>query len=465
MQNTYWDLQVLDTNNYVSADGLIHHNSGKSSGCVIDLMENATHQTPGRDGIRRTRFAVVRNTLPQLRDTTMRTLFKWLPPTVPGNRFTKHEGNYIVRMFKGVEIEFMFRALDRPDQIANLLSLELTGAWVNEAREVPWTIIEALDGRIDRYPPREEGGATRPTIIMDTNPPDTDSDWYRVFEERLTVDGERIGPDNFHIFKQPSGLSAQAENMPNLSPGYYTNLAEGKGKDYVKVYIHGQYGYVMEHKPVYDNYNDELHCSEQANVTPGLTVHVGWDFGLTPAVVFSQLHPSGRWVIFDELMATSMGIERFADQVLRYCGENLAGYNFLHEGDPAGSQRTQTDEKTCYQILEAKKIIIRPGLQTVTKRLESVRKPMNTLIQGKPQMQLHTRCKMLRKGFMGKYYYRRIHSSVSGKFSDEPEKNAFSHPHDAVQYTATILFGEALTAARDNENFFRKIDYDNRGIR
>lgn len=444
---------------------MIHHNSGKSSGCVINLLENAMNQAPGRDGIRRTRFAVVRNTMPQLRDTTMRTLFKWLPPTMPGNRFLKQEGNYKVTAIKGLEIEFMFRALDRPDQIGNLLSLELTGAWINEAREVPWAIIEAIDGRIDRYPPRDESGVTRPMIIMDTNPPDTDSDWYRVFEERLTVDGEKIGPHNYHIFKQPSGLSAQAENMPNLSPGYYKNLAEGKGKDYIKVYIHGEYGYVQENKAVYDSYDDSLHCSPDANVTPGVTIHVGWDFGLTPAAVFSQLLPSGRWVIFDELVATEMGIERFAEKFLRHCGEHLAGYTFKHEADPAGEQRAPTDEKTCYQILESKGIRVRPGLQTLTNRLESVRKPLGQLIQGKAQLQLHPRCKMLRKGFMGKYYYRRIHSSVSGKYSDEPEKNSFSHPHDALQYTATILFGEALTAAKDNEKFFRKINYDLRGIR
>jgi hypothetical protein len=38
---------------------------------------------------------------------------------------------------KNAEIELLFRALDRPDHIRNLLSLDLTGAWVNEAQEVP----------------------------------------------------------------------------------------------------------------------------------------------------------------------------------------------------------------------------------------------------------------------------------------------------------------------------------------
>ena len=401
-------------------------------------------QVPGKGGKRRTRFAVVRNTYPQLRDTTIRTVHQWLPPVLFGD-FNKHEHNYLITGIEGLEIELMFRALDRPEHVSNLLSLELTGAWVNEAREVPWTIIEALDGRINRYPPISEGGATRPGIIMDSNPPDTDSDWYRTFEEHLTADGTPIEPGCYELFKQPSGLSPEAENLPNLAKGYYEDLMRGKGQDFVKVYINGEYGYVQEHKPVYGDYNDSIHCSESAAVTKGIVIHRGWDFGLTPACVFSQLLPNGRWVIFDELVATEMGIDKFADRVLRHCGEHLSGYEFVDEADPAGNIRSQTDEKTCYQILKTKGIEPEPGKQDFTIRSESVRKPLNTLIQGRPQLQLHPRCKMLRKGFMGKYFFRRIHSSVGGKYAEEPEKNEYSHPHDAVQYTATKLFAKALT--------------------
>ena len=43
------------------------------------------------------------------------------------------------------------------------------------------------------------------------------------------------------------------------------------------------------------------------------------------------------------------------------------------------------------------------------------------------------RCKELIKGFEGGYAYRRI--QVSGeRYDDRPEKNRFSHIHDALQY-------------------------------
>lgn len=429
--------------------------SGKSSGCVVDLVRMGMLQKPGKDGIRRTRFAVIRNTYPQLRDTTIKTTHQWLPPMYFGE-YNKAEHNYLITKFPESEIELCFRALDRPDHVANLLSAEYTGAWFNEAREIPWSIIEAMDGRIDRYPPMSDGGATRPGIILDTNPPDTDSAWYRVFEEEKQ--------EGFEIFKQPGGLSKEAENLPNLAKDYYQNLSRGKGQDFLTVYVNGQYGFVREHKPVYPDYNDGIHCNEAANFTPGLLVHRGWDFGLTPACVFSQVHANGRWVIFDELVSDDMGIERFSEKVLRHCGENFPkGQKFSDTADPSGGSKSPTDEKTCFEIMKIKGIAVEPGEQSLTIRFESVRKPLNTLIQGQPQLQLHPRCKILRKGFMGKYFFRRIHSQVSERYTDEPEKNEFSHPHDGLQYTATKLFGVSLTH-KPNKDFMRPLKYDNRGI-
>jgi len=43
------------------------------------------------------------------------------------------------------------------------------------------------------------------------------------------------------------------------------------------------------------------------------------------------------------------------------------------------------------------------------------------------------RCRTIIKGFEGNYQYRRI--QVSGeRYSDKPDKNMYSHIHDALQY-------------------------------
>lgn len=420
--------------------------SGKSSGCVVEIIKRAHNQIPGRDGIRRTRWAVVRNTYQQLKDTTIKTFHHWLPPHLFGKDGTWNKTDHVYEIvkFPGVHIEVLFRALDRPDQVGNLLSLELTGVWVNEAREVPETIIKALEGRVGRYPAKIDGGCTWYGLVMDTNPPDSDSWWYNRFEERR--------PPNAEVFKQPSGLSAEAENLSNLPTNYYRNLLDSYDPETAKVYVHGEYGFVTDGKPIYPEYNDTLHVSDKVQPIPGVELHRGWDFGLTPACIISQMTPQGQWVIHDEIVADDMGIERFADQVLTHCNKNYSRSVWVDTGDPAGMQRAQTDEKTCFQILRTKGINIEPGEQTLALRLESVKKPLSCLVGGQPAFLMHPRCKTLRKGFQGGYQFRRLR--VNGeRYTDVPDKNKYSHPHDAVQYTATRLFGHLLTRPSYDDDY------------
>lgn len=428
--------------------------SGKSSACVVEIIRRGLAQAPGPDGIRRSRWAVIRNTTPQLVDTSIKTFMQWFPAHVWG-KYHVQDKRYTIDAFEGAEIEVIFRALDRPDQIGNLLSLELTGAWINEAREVPWAIIEAVQGRVSRYPSIIQGGCTWSGIFMDTNPPDSDSKWFKFFEEAdhreavealaAVIPGMTV--ENYcAIFKQPSGLADNAENKKHLAPGYYERLAIGKDPEWVKVYVKGEYGFVMDGRAVFPEYNDAIHSGE-CWTDEEEPVYRSWDFGLTPACVFSQITPTGRWIIIDEIVSDDMGVERFSEDVLAHSSQHYPGREFIDIGDPAGMQRAQTDEKTCFQILASKGIEIEPGLQDLTIRLESVRKPLNTLRSGKPQFLIHPRCKILRKAFMGGYHFRRIQTSGE-KFTDKPEKNQFSHPMDALQYAATRLFAEGLTRAK-----------------
>ena len=408
--------------------------SGKSSGCVQEIVRRACNQLPNNMGVRRTRWAIIRNSYPQLRDTTIRTVLDWYPPPDWG-RYSEMNHNYSMQWMleddTTVECELLFRALDRPDQVSNLLSLELTGAWVNEAREVPRQIWDALQGRVGRFPSFREEGSTWFGVIGDSNPPDDDHWIYRMFEE------ER--PDNAAIFKQPSGRSEEAENLPNLPPDYYKNLAAGKGDDFIKVYIDGEYGFVKEGKPVFPEYSDHVHCKE-FEVVKGLPIYRGWDFGLSPACVFTQLMPNGQWRIFDEVIATRMGARAMGEQVIQHT--NVTYPDTLIDGDygdPAGRTPGEADEKTCFQILQGQGIDIEAGEQNVERRLDAVRSRFNRMVDGAPSILIHPRAKTIRKAFRGGYKYRRL--QVSGeRYTDKPDKDAFSHPMDALQYVATRLF-------------------------
>lgn len=475
---SYADVPTLqdfsDSNAFIRA-ALGPFGSGKSSACVVEIVNRALAQKPGPDGIRRSRWGVVRNTFGELSQTTIKTIFQWLPPAHFG-RYVQQQHTYTVKAFPGAEFELTFLALDRPDDVKRLLSLELTGAWVNEAREVPWSVIEVLQGRVGRYPAKKDGGPSWHGVFMDSNPPDSDSKFFRFFEERAWLksfnESKAAGdlpadmmPDDFAvIFKQPSGRSPNAENLTNLPGGrlYYTRLATGKAPEWVKVYVDGQYGFVVEGKLVYPEYSDAIHC-RKADPVEGVTIVRAWDFGLTPACTFNQILPTGQWLLFDEMTSDNMSVDQFSDEVLEHCARAFKGrVTFEDYGDPAGQNRAETDKRSAFDILQAKGINIQPAMsQEPSFRQESVRKPLRTLVNGEPQFILHPRCKMMRKGFMGGYHRRRMQTSGPERYSEKPEKNEYSHVHDSAQYFAVQHFGSGLIErARDeDDDMFNRPDY------
>jgi len=414
--------------------------SGKSSAMVLEIIRRANLQTPGPDGIRRSRWVVVRNSYNQLKDTTIKTFMDWFPPKIFGEyRVTDHV--YIITKFPGVHLEVIFRALDRPDQVSNLLSLEVTGAWFNEVREIPLPIVDAMDSRIGRYPSKRDGGASWFGIIMDSNPWDEDSSLYNIFEKNR--------PDNWQIFKQPSGLSTHAENVTHLPKNYYKNLAKGKSEMYIRIYIHGQYGYIVSGKPVFTSFVDNVHVAPNIlEPMKGIDVICGFDFGLSPACTIAQLTPLGQLRILDELVSDGMGIRQFCEnQLLPLLRQKYFGMNVMGYGDPSGTSRSPTDESTCFDILHSKDIglsnIIPAETNAIMPRVGAVENFLNKMYKGEPGFILSPNCHFLRKAMNGGYHYEKEPKSLGQEYKPMPVKNFSSHVCDSLEMLCLFLEDKA----------------------
>jgi len=430
--------------------------SGKSVGCCVEVFRRALMQAKGPDGKRKSRWAIIRNTNPQLRTTTIKTWLDWFPENDWG-KFT-WSVPYTHMIKKGdLELEVIFLALDRPEDVKKLLSLELTGIWINEAREIPKSIIDACTMRVGRYPSMRDGGPSWTGVIADTNAPEEDH-WWPIMSGEVPIPDHipreqakmLVKPDNWRFFTQPAGMlevkndggevdkyepNPKAENRKNMMQSYYPNLIQGKTKSWIDVYVMNRLGTIQDGKPVYPMFATDAHVAqEEIPIAAGLPVYVGLDFGLTPAAAIGQ-KVRGRWLIQSEIVAIDMGIVRFAEVLRNELATRFAaaGETIIY-GDPAGDFRAQTDESTPFHILRGAGLRAFPThSNSPDLRIEAVSSQLTKMVEGKPAFLLDRRCSTLIKGFEGGYSYKRM--EVSGeRYSDKPEKNMFSHVHDALQY-------------------------------
>ena len=429
--------------------------SGKSSGCVIECINRAASQNPGQDGIRKARIAVIRNTYSQLKDTTIKTFHDWIPPHYFG-QYNQTAHDYFITGIPApdggpMHIEVLFRALDRPDHIRNLLSLELTFAWFNEVREIARMIWDAMQGRVGRFPAVRDGGCKWKGIFADTNPPDTDHWFYRLFEKENTRNLD--GTPMTEIFHQPSGRSRDAENLTNLEKDYYEKLMLGKSNDFIRVYVDGEYGFVSDGKPVYPNWSPVYHVAPTIlEPVKALPIVIAFDFALHPACVIIQQIPNGpRLNVLDAWTGMDITVRRFLHEiVLPQLNSKYMGMEWYITGDPSGAKRQDTDERTAFLELKDNGLPAIPARSnTYTARLPAVDswltkswfdtdEKTGQKVQ-KSAFQVSPHCETLIRGFNGAYMMRRISVLGHDRWIDKPEKTLESHEHDALQYACMLL--------------------------
>jgi hypothetical protein len=451
---------------------------GKSVTCVHELVRLACGQKPNAKGIRKTRAVIVRNTADQLALTTRKTVFDWLPPGQAGV-WKAVEKTFILQAVlpdnTRVESEWLFIALDTPDDVRKALSLETTFLWGNECRELHPDVVDGLLGRLNRYPSPKDGGPTNSCAIFDTNMPDEDTWWHDKMEnppsnwvsykqpaaimlkdrwveeygaEQITVDTMQgqltVDPDSPLIDKDGREwlVNHFADNVRVLHPDYYPNLVPGKSDDWLRVYLRSEYGRSLSGTPVYEKtFTPDFHVAKEplrALLSEGHPIVIGVDFGRTPSAVFKQRDPRGRVLTLGEVCAENMGIETFINTKLNpYIAAHFHGCTFYCAPDPAGFAKQQLNEMTLVDALKKAGFkCVRPPSNMPELRIQAVERLLNQQLEGKAMYLVDPSCEKLIKGFRYGYRYK---IKKNGELEDRPDKNEFSHVHDANQYADSVI--------------------------
>ena len=435
--------------------------STKTTAGIYKIAYEAKKVAACGDGIRRSRYAWVRQTRQMLSDSSIPDFLKAFPDGVAGT-FMKSDLKFLLR-FDDVECEVWFRNLDTADDIRRLLSTQYTGGIIEEFRECNEDIFNALQGRLGRYPDAmmvphrpewgvdskgnpvqgcvDDFGKSVDKIWMMSNPPDVDSFW----EEKISNPTE-----NMHITIQPGGLSEEADWVPHLKSNFYENLAIGKSEDWIDVYINAKFGKSLSGKPVFRCFNRDMHVAKEEIkfYTHGMLV-IGVDAGLNPTAVITQQSYDGRVLVLEAITGAEggMGALRFIREKLKpLLAEKYPGMATAIIIDPAAFQRAQTDERCVADMFKAEGFQVKPArTNSIAARLAAVEKYLTRIVEGKPAMLINPEVSLVIQALAGKYRYK---VNQKGIVDDKPDKlHPWSDVADGLQYACLHHDGGALFGA------------------
>lgn len=436
--------------------------SGKSVACCFEIFRKSHYEQEVHEGMRWSQWLLGRNTFDDLKKTTIDTWLRWFPETKM-HWSPPLEGRLEMPCCQNdgtiVRIDLLFYPLDKVDIIKSLKSLEISGAWINEATQTQLEVVDGVWDRLGRFTPAPNVLGSNLGLIMDTNSPDESNWWYtqEVIKKPGAVD----------FFVQPPGLLKKvdektgevwyvdndgsdpaflpAENIAHLKGGfkYYHDKTLLGDEEKIKRDVLNQFSTTMDGKPVYPEYNDSIHyANKEIRFEPGLPLILGTDFGRTPSTVICQMGTNGQIRVLEEVLSDNMGVCQFVEEKLRPVLINkyrFPNIQILNWADPAGANPDQISEATCIMNMN------RYGIKTLPSpvpqnafqlRRDCVGDLLRSRRDKESAVLIGAGAPTLRQGMNGGYCYRRMRlNSTAEVYAERPDKtNMFTHSADAFQY-------------------------------
>ena len=430
--------------------------SGKTLCCIFELLRRACEQEKAQDGYRYTRFAIVRQTLKQLKETVLKDIMSALRGIV---QYKVTENTIFIKV-GDVRSEWIMIPLENIEDQRRLLSSQLTGAWINEAIEIDLSLIDPIAGRCGRFPGPKLGGCSWKGVICDTNFPEEGSDWH-LFMEHNT-------PEDWMMFYQPGGLTDYAENLmwlnqtpetlqlaeddqERLAQGrkYYERLAgSALGLNWVKRYVHALFGDDPAGMAVFkDSFVKSFHVKQELWPVPGHFLLIGQDFGRDPWSIITQPNHKGQLLVLGEVEAENIGLEKHLQTALRplLLTDRYRNLTNAIVGDPSGVAKSSLYEETSFDLLKRNGFNAYPApTNDIDPRLRACETWFLEQRGGEAAIQIDgARCPRLVRALSGGYKFEKFRD---GRRKALPAKDEHSHPVDALQYACLAALGGQQTA-------------------
>jgi hypothetical protein len=400
----YYDLQVLDTNCYVTADGAIHHNSGKtwvgSSGLCRHVWEwpriNAGYFAP---------------TYPQIRDIFYPTIeevaHEW------GLRTDIHETNKEVHLFAGRQYRgtILCRSMEKPGEIVGFkigkaLVDELDVMKADKAATAWRKIIARL---------RHKADGLANGVDVTTTP----EGFKFVYQQFVKALRDRPGLAGMYGLVQASTY----DNEANLPEGYIDSLRASYPPQLIGAYLRGEFTNLASGSvyPSFDRRDNHTDAVEQ----PAEPLHVGMDFNVLNMTAVVSVIRDGLPLTVGELTGVrdtpamvKLLKERFKDR-----GHAVSVYPDASGQNTSSKNASESD----LSILRQAEFTVRVDTRNPAVRDRVL--AVNSMLlndKGERRWKINTdRCPKLTEALEQQAY------DTNG---DPDKKTGFDHPNDAAGY-------------------------------
>lgn len=391
--------------------------SGKTLACMMKIWMTALKQNKQRDGFRRCRAHIFRDTYQKLKDTTLKSWLQWFPEDLFGKFYASPPLRHEIRC-GDVELDAHFVALEDEWNVDYFRSLDTTICYFNELQYMPRLLFDEAVSRVGRYPRVIDGGAVDPQVIGDMNAPD-EHHWVPIMRGEVAIPDffsaeqrrAHVKPDTWNFYIQPPGLievkdregeiaryepNPRAENLKYLPPNYYLNVIEGKTKAWIDANVLNRVSPRRDGKPVLRDFSRAVHVAKKKlEPIEGVELMVGVDFGRQPCAIFGQC-VRGNWTVLDELIARDMGASQFAPLLRNHLAQKFPEMGFRLWGDPSGDFPGQNDSQTPFQIFRARQLPIQAAPSFLfTVRLQAIEAVLTRMAEGRPALTVSPSCTTL----------------------------------------------------------------------
>lgn len=217
----YYDLTVPSTHNYV-AEGVVHHNSGKTFITTYALVYRAL-KCPN------SRHLILRRYIKNVKTSVLLDTFpKVMSTAFPGVTYkaSKHEG--LVTFANGSEI--WFNGLDDEKQADKILGTEYSTIYFNESSEISYNNITTVLSRL------AQNVGLKPKAWFDCNPPHISHWLYKwVIDRKDPISEEPIK------FAFPYLQMNPVDNKSNLPEGYIEETLASLPEKQRLRFLHGNF--------------------------------------------------------------------------------------------------------------------------------------------------------------------------------------------------------------------------------